>query len=159
MTHASPGGAAEGPAARVGEALTGLGDLERGVTRSLHGTAAPAEFAGVLRALAAVAPRLSMRADELAVAVGPGAQGDDDDGMQTALDGLRSSLLRRLIAAAASQEARTLTFSLSTLLAWIGALPVPLCIGTANSCARLSAATLQVAWNRREMCCRAIPVN
>jgi hypothetical protein len=45
----------------VVEALVGLGDLERGITRSLHGTAAPAEFSRMLRALSTVAPKLGVK--------------------------------------------------------------------------------------------------
>lgn len=51
----------EGAAGRVVEALVGLGDLERGITRSLHGTAAPAEFSRLLRALSTVAPKLGVK--------------------------------------------------------------------------------------------------
>lgn len=51
----------EGAAGCVVEALTGLGDLERGITRSLHGTAAPAEFSRMLRALSTVAPKLGVQ--------------------------------------------------------------------------------------------------
>ena len=48
-------------AGRVVEALSGLGDLERGITRSLHGTASPAEFCNMLHALSTVAPKLGVR--------------------------------------------------------------------------------------------------
>ena len=47
-------------ASNVAEALSGLGDLERGITRSLHGTAAPAEFYNVMRRMASIAPKLGV---------------------------------------------------------------------------------------------------
>ena len=47
-------------ASNVAEALHGLGDLERGITRSLHGTAAPAEFYNVMRRMASIAPKLGV---------------------------------------------------------------------------------------------------
>lgn len=47
-------------ASNVAEALAGLGDLERGITRSLHGTAAPAEFYNVMRRMASIAPKLGV---------------------------------------------------------------------------------------------------
>lgn len=50
-------------ASSVAEALTGLGDLERGITRSLHGTAAPAEFYGVMRRMASIVPKLGVLVD------------------------------------------------------------------------------------------------
>ena len=51
-------GEGEGVLSSVAEALTGLGDLERGITRSLHGTAAPAEFHTVMRRMGSIAPNL-----------------------------------------------------------------------------------------------------
>ena len=54
-------GEGEGVASNVNEALTGLGDLERGITRSLHGTAAPAEFYNVMRRMASIAPKLGVQ--------------------------------------------------------------------------------------------------
>ena len=53
-------GEGEGVAGNVAEALHGLGDLERGITRSLHGTAAPAEFYNVMRRMASIAPKLGV---------------------------------------------------------------------------------------------------
>ena len=53
-------GEGEGVASNVTEALTGLADLERGITRSLHGTAAPAEFYNVMRRMASIAPKLGV---------------------------------------------------------------------------------------------------
>ena len=54
-------GEGEGVASNINEALTGLGDLERGITRSLHGTAAPAEFYNVMRRMASIAPKLGVQ--------------------------------------------------------------------------------------------------
>ena len=54
-------GEGEGVASNVNEALPGLGDLERGITRSLHGTAAPAEFYNVMRRMASIAPKLGVQ--------------------------------------------------------------------------------------------------
>ena len=48
--------------ARLGSALSGLGDLERGLTRALHKTASPAELVTTLRALASVGPALGLQA-------------------------------------------------------------------------------------------------
>ena len=48
--------------ARLGGALGGLGDLERGLTRALHKTASPAELVTTLRALASVGPALGLQA-------------------------------------------------------------------------------------------------
>ncbi len=48
--------------ARLGAALGGLGDLERGLTRALHRTASPAELVATLRALASVGPALGLQA-------------------------------------------------------------------------------------------------
>ena len=53
-------GEGEGVASNVADALSGLGDLERGITRSLHGTAAPAEFYNVMRRMASIAPKLGV---------------------------------------------------------------------------------------------------
>lgn len=52
-------------ASNVAEALSGLGDLERGITRSLHGTAAPAEFYNVMRRMASIAPKLGVSVSHL----------------------------------------------------------------------------------------------
>lgn len=57
----SVAGGMKGTAGRVVDALVGLGDLERGITRSLHGTASPADFSGMLRALSNVAPKLGVK--------------------------------------------------------------------------------------------------
>lgn len=66
--------------------------MERGITRILHRTAAPAEFVATLRALLGVGPALRL------AAVGPGGQLELDPAAAT------SPLLRRLLAAAASAE-------------------------------------------------------
>jgi len=51
---APPGDEGDAVLARLGAALGGLGDLERGLTRALHRTASPAELVATLRALASV---------------------------------------------------------------------------------------------------------
>jgi hypothetical protein len=67
-----PTGEGEGVLSNVAEALAGLGDLERGITRSLHGTAAPAEFVTVLRRMASIAPNLGVPVSRSgALAIGP----------------------------------------------------------------------------------------
>ena len=58
-------GEGEGVASNVADALSGLGDLERGITRSLHGTAAPAEFYNVMRRMASIAPKLGVSVSAL----------------------------------------------------------------------------------------------
>ncbi len=52
----------ESALARLGSALAGLGDLERGLTRALHKTASPAELVATLRALASVGAALGLQA-------------------------------------------------------------------------------------------------
>lgn len=58
----SAGDEGESALARLGGALGGLGDLERGLTRALHKTASPAELVTTLRALASVGPALGLQA-------------------------------------------------------------------------------------------------
>ncbi|KAK9827992.1 hypothetical protein WJX81_005994 [Elliptochloris bilobata] len=77
--------------ARLGGTLGGLGDLERGLTRALHKTASPAELVTTLRALASVGPALGLQV------------GAEEDGME-AVPNVKSVLLQRLLAAAASRE-------------------------------------------------------
>ncbi|KAK9916549.1 hypothetical protein WJX75_003960 [Coccomyxa subellipsoidea] len=96
-------GGMEGAAGRVVEALVGLGDLERGITRSLHGTAAPAEFSRMLRALSTVAPKLGVKADE-------------DLSSDAALQGLSSCLLQRLFRAAASKEVAEAAYEMLSVM-------------------------------------------
>jgi hypothetical protein len=57
-----PGDEGDVVLARLGAALGGLGDLERGLTRALHRTASPAELVATLRALASVGPALGLQA-------------------------------------------------------------------------------------------------
>lgn len=59
---APPGDEGDAVLARLGAALGGLGDLERGLTRALHRTASPAELVATLRALASVGPALGLQA-------------------------------------------------------------------------------------------------
>jgi hypothetical protein len=96
------GGGGEDLAALVGDALSNLGDLERGITRALHGTTSPTEFAGVLRALGGIAAKLGVRAGEDVGAMEEGVGGC------AVIDGLSSSLLRDLLRAAASREVSAL---------------------------------------------------
>ncbi|CAL8467013.1 g6549 [Coccomyxa elongata] len=96
-------GGMEGMAGRVVEALSGLGDLERGITRSLHGTASPAEFSNMLHALSTVAPKLGVRADV-------------DLSSDAALQDLASSLLQHLFRAAASKEVSEAAFDLLSVM-------------------------------------------
>ena len=57
----APAGEDGGPLAGLGEALRGLPDLERGITRLLHRTASPSEFLTVLQALSSLAQRLQVQ--------------------------------------------------------------------------------------------------
>ena len=66
--------------------------MERGITRILHCTAAPAEFVATMRALLGVGPALQL------TAVGP------DGELVLDASAAQSQLLRRLLSAAASVE-------------------------------------------------------
>ena len=72
--------------------LAKLPDVERGITRILHRTAAPAEFVATIQALLGVGPALKL------VAVGLDGQLSLDAAVAT------SPLLRQLLTAAASAE-------------------------------------------------------
>ncbi len=50
------------PLLSINKTLRGLPDLERGITRILHRTAAPAEFVTILRALASIAANCQLQA-------------------------------------------------------------------------------------------------
>ena len=58
--------------ASLGQALQGLPDLERGITRLLHRTASPSEFLTVLLALSSLAQRLKVQVWRLGVLLSAG---------------------------------------------------------------------------------------
>eukprot|EP00887_Chlorella_sp_A99_P004262 scaffold15.g4262.t1 len=93
-------GASHPVLSKVPALLRGLTlDLERSLTRALHRTASPAEFCALLRACAGLHESLGLRADlgspAAAAAAGAGAPPP-----LAPVEGLRSGLLARLLAAA-----------------------------------------------------------
>lgn len=81
--------------AHLPRALKGLPDLERGVMRVLHGTTAPAELCGTLRAIAGMGP---------ALCGGGGGSRGGTGASRSSTDGVASPLLQRLLQAVTSDE-------------------------------------------------------
>ncbi|GIL82562.1 hypothetical protein Vretifemale_11355, partial [Volvox reticuliferus] len=115
LLEAAQGGTA--PLCHVAKALSRLTDVERGVTRALHGTSSPSEFVATVRALQQLRTDLGLQPlpdlpenlpyDEDGSAGGDGDDDIDSPGSTAALSSLecrvRSPLLRLLLRQVASQ--------------------------------------------------------
>ncbi|GIL42502.1 hypothetical protein Vafri_461, partial [Volvox africanus] len=119
LLEAAQGGSA--PLCHVAKALSRLTDVERGVTRALHGTASPAEFVATVRALQQFRTDLGLQPlpdppEDLSYDEDGNADGDGDgdghsEGIAAALASLicqvRSPLLRLLLRQVASRGLAT----------------------------------------------------